>query len=44
LTLAVAGHADGVQTISVSDPVGGGSTTMTGALTDGAAARITSYC
>ena len=38
LTLAVAGHADGVQSISVSDPVSGGSTTMTGALTYGAAA------
>jgi hypothetical protein len=38
LTLAVPGHADGVQSISVSDPVSGGSTTMTGALTYGAAA------
>jgi hypothetical protein len=38
LTLAVPGHGDGVQSISVSDPVSGGSTTMTGALTYGAAA------
>jgi hypothetical protein len=38
LTVAVPGHADGVQSISVSDPVSGGSTTMTGALTYGAAA------
>jgi len=38
MTLAAAAHADGVQNISVSDPVSGGSTTMTGALTYGAAA------
>ena len=38
LTIAVPGHGDGVQSISVSDPVSGGSTTMTGALTYGAAA------
>lgn len=38
LTVAVPSHADGVQSISVIDPVSGGSTTMTGALTYGAAA------
>ena len=38
LTVEVPGHADGVQNISVSDPVSGGSTSMTGALTYGAAA------
>jgi hypothetical protein len=37
MTLAVPAHADGVQNISVTDSVGGGSTTMTGALTYGAA-------
>jgi hypothetical protein len=38
MTLAVPGHADGVQNITVTDPVSGASTTMTGALTFGAAA------
>jgi hypothetical protein len=36
MTLAVPAHADGVQNISVTDSVSGGSTTMTGALTYGA--------
>jgi hypothetical protein len=38
LTVVVPSHADGVQSIRVSDALGGGSTTMTGALTYGAAA------
>ena len=37
MTLAVPAHADGVQSISVTDPVSGGSTKMTGVLTYGAA-------
>ena len=38
LVVAVLAHTDGVQNIAVSDPVSGGSTAMTGALTYGAAA------
>jgi len=38
MMLAVPAHADGVENISVTDPVSGGATTMTGALTYGAAA------
>jgi hypothetical protein len=37
MTLVVPAHADGVQNISVTDSVSGGSTTMTDALTYGAA-------
>jgi hypothetical protein len=38
MTLSVPAHGDGVQDIAVIDPVSGGSTIMTGALTYGAAA------
>ena len=38
MTLAVPAHADGPQSITVRDPVTGGATVMTGALTYGASA------
>jgi len=38
MTVSAPPHADGAQDISVSDPLSGGSTTMTGAITYGAAA------
>jgi hypothetical protein len=38
ITLAAPSHSDGVQNITITDPVSGSSTTMTGALTYGAAA------
>lgn len=38
MMLAAPAHGDGVQNISITDPVSGASTTMTGALTYGAAA------
>jgi hypothetical protein len=44
MTLAVPAHADGVQNISVTDPVSGGSTKMTGALTYGQPQRTILFC
>jgi hypothetical protein len=38
MTLSASAHADGPQSITITDPVSGSSTTMTGALTYGAAA------
>lgn len=38
LTLSLPGHSDGTQTITITDPGTGGSTTMTNALTYGASA------
>jgi hypothetical protein len=38
LTVAAPAHADGVQNITISDPVSGASTSITGAVTYGAAA------
>lgn len=37
ITLSAPAHSDGVQNITISDPVGGASSTMTGVLTYGAA-------
>ncbi len=37
MILAAPSHADGVQDVTITDPIGGSSTTMTGALTFGAA-------
>ncbi len=41
MTLAVPAHTDGVQNITITDPVSGGSSVMTNALTYGAAATDT---
>lgn len=38
MTVSLPAHSDGVQDITVTDPVSGGATSMTGALTYGAAA------